>query len=59
MCEMAKSSKSGGKETITPPKTSLLSKEAKKLRKGDPAAGRILSEERVAVKQGVRKPRKP
>jgi hypothetical protein len=56
---MAKRSKGGGKESITPPKPALLSKEAKQLRKGDPAAGRILSEEGVAVKQGVRKPRKP
>jgi hypothetical protein len=54
---MAKStSKSGGrKERITPPKTKLLSREAKKLRQGDPAAARILAEELVAVRQGVRK----
>jgi hypothetical protein len=43
------------KERITPPKTKLLSREAKKLRPGDPAAARILAEESVAVRQGVRK----
>ena len=45
----------GRKERITPPKTKLLSREAKKLRQGDPAAGRILAEESVAVRQRVRK----
>lgn len=29
------------KETISPPKRKLLSREARKLQKGDPAAGRI------------------
>ncbi len=45
----------GRKERITPPKPKLLSREAKKLRQGDPAAARILAEESVAVRQGVRK----
>jgi hypothetical protein len=45
----------GRKERITPPKPRLLSREAKKLRGGDPAAARILAEESVAVRQGVRK----
>jgi hypothetical protein len=45
----------GRKERITPPKTKLLSREAKKLRGGDPAAARILAAESVAVRQGVRK----
>jgi hypothetical protein len=54
---MAKSTSKGGgrKERITPPKTKLLSREAKKLRQGDPAAARILAEESVAVRQGDRK----
>ena len=57
---MAKSSKgSGGKERVTPPKSPLLSREGKRLPHHDPAAGRILSEERVAVRQGVRRPKKP
>ena len=48
-------SKSGGrKERVTPPKPKLLSREAKKLRKGDPAAARILAVESVAARQGVR-----
>lgn len=57
---MAKSTKSsgGGKERIAPPKAGLLSREAKLLRKGDPAAGRILAEERQAVRQGVRRPKR-
>jgi hypothetical protein len=54
-----KSSKGGGKERVTPPKPPLLSREGKRLPKHDPAAGRILAEEGVAVKQGVRKPKKP
>ena len=54
---MATSTSKGGgrKERITPPKPKLLSREAKKLRGGDPAAARILAEESVAVRQGVRK----
>ena len=54
---MAKSSgKAGGrKERITPPKKKLLAREGLKLRQGDPAAARILAEESVAVRQGVRK----
>jgi len=56
---MPKSSKgSGDKERVTPPKAPLVSREAKKLPRHDPAAGRILSEEGVAVRQGVRKPKK-
>jgi hypothetical protein len=53
---MAKSTGEGGgrKERVTPPKKKLLSREAKKLRRGDPAAGRILAEESVAVRQRVR-----
>jgi hypothetical protein len=47
--------KNTGKETITPPKTKLVSTEAKKLRSGDRAAGRIMAEESVAVREGVRK----
>jgi hypothetical protein len=54
--EMAKSK--GGKERITPPKQGLLSREGKRLPKGDPAAGRILTEERQAVRQGVRRPKR-
>jgi hypothetical protein len=56
---MAKSSGSGrgGKERVTPPKSKLLSREAKKLQRGDPAAGRILAEESVAARQGVRRPK--
>jgi hypothetical protein len=50
---------SGKKETITPPKTKMLTKASKRLKAGDPEAGRIMSEEAIAVKQGVRKPRKP
>ena len=46
------------KEVIAPPSTALLSREATLLRKGDPGAGRILAEERVAVSEGVRKPAK-
>jgi hypothetical protein len=53
---MAKSK--GGKERITPPKQVLLSREGKRLPKGDPAAGRILAEERQAVRQGVRRPKR-
>jgi len=60
---MAKPSKgksgSGGKERVTPPKAKLLSREAKKLPKGDPAAGRILAEKSIAVRQHVSKPKKP
>jgi hypothetical protein len=54
---MAKSSGKGGgrKERVTPPKTKLLSREGAKLRQGDPAAARILAEEAVAVRQGLRK----
>jgi hypothetical protein len=54
---MAASTKKGAgrKERNTPPKTKLLSREAKKLRQGDPAAARILAEESVAVRQGVRR----
>jgi hypothetical protein len=54
---MAKSSSRSGrrKERITPPKPRLLSREGAKLRRGDPAAARILAEESVAVYQGVRK----
>jgi hypothetical protein len=49
----------GGKERITPPKSKLLTRESGKLRKGgDPAAGRILAEESVAVRQGVRSKKK-
>jgi hypothetical protein len=48
----------GGKERITPPKKPLLTREAKRLPTGDPAAGRIMAEERQAVRQGVRKPKK-
>lgn len=48
----------GGKERITPPKAPLVSREASKLPKHDPAAGRILSEERQAVRQGVRRPKR-
>ena len=55
---MAKSSGKGGRERVTPPKPKLLSREATQLRKGDPAAGRILAEESVAVRQGVRKSKK-
>ena len=56
---MAKSTKSGGgKERLAPPKAGLLSREAKLLQKGDPAAGRILAEERQAVRQGVRRPKR-
>jgi hypothetical protein len=47
-----------GKEVITPPKAALLTREAKKLRQGDPAAARILAEESVAVREGVRKSKK-
>jgi len=54
---MAKSTK-GGKERITPPKSKLLSRESNLLRKGDPAAGRILAEERQAVRQGLRRPKR-
>jgi hypothetical protein len=54
---MAKS-KGGGKERITPPKPALNTREAKRLPKGDPAAGRILAEERQAVRQGVRRPKR-
>jgi len=46
------------KENITPPRPALLAAEARKLKKGDPASGRILSEEAQAVKQGVRKSKK-
>ena len=54
---MAASTKKGAgrKERSTPPKTKLLSREAKKLRQGDPAAARILAEESVAICQGVRR----
>jgi hypothetical protein len=56
---MAKSSKGGaGKERVTPPKPPLLSREAKRLPKHDPAAGRILAEERVAIRQKIRSPKK-
>ena len=55
---MAKSSGKGGKETITPPKAKLLSRESAKLRQGDPGAARILAEESVAVRQGVRRPKR-
>jgi len=48
----------GGKERITPPKAKLLTREGRKLRKGDPAAARILAEESVAVRQKVRARRK-
>jgi len=49
-------SKSGGrKERIAPPKPKLVSRDAKKLLQGDPAAARILAGESVAVRQGVRK----
>lgn len=43
---MPKSSSKGGgrKERVTPPKTKLLSREGSKLRRGDPAAARILAE---------------
>jgi hypothetical protein len=46
------------KERVVPPKAALLSREAKKLRQGDPAAGRILAEESVAVRQRVGKQKK-
>jgi hypothetical protein len=49
---------SKGKETISPPKKRMLSDQSAALRKGSSAAGRILSEEAQAVKQGVRKPGK-
>jgi hypothetical protein len=53
---MAKTAKPvARKERITPPKRKLLSHEAKKLRRGDPAAARILAEESVAVRQSVRR----
>jgi hypothetical protein len=54
---MAKSSSKSGwrRERITPPKTKLLSREGTMPRQGDPAAARILAEESVAVRQGVRK----
>jgi hypothetical protein len=56
---MASTTKRGkSKEEVTPPKRKLLSREAGKLRKGDPAAGRILAEESVAVRQGIRTSRK-
>jgi len=41
------------KERITPPKPKLLSRDSAKLRQGDPAAGRILSEASVAARQKV------
>jgi hypothetical protein len=47
-----------GKEKITPPKPPLVSREAKRLPKRDPAAGRILAEEGVAVRQKIRSPKK-
>jgi hypothetical protein len=47
--------KTGGKEKVTPPKAKLLTRESARLRNGDPAAGRILAEESVAVRQRVRK----
>jgi hypothetical protein len=46
------------KETISPPKRKLLSREARKLQKGDPAAGRILAEAAVAARQKVKKRKK-
>lgn len=49
----------GSKEKITPPRSKLLTEESKKLRAGDPGAGRILSEEAQAVRQRVRKAKKP
>lgn len=54
---MATSASKGGgrKERVTPPKPKLLSREAKKLRQGDPAAARILAEESIAVRQSVRR----
>jgi hypothetical protein len=55
---MVKHTKNGDKERVTPPKPPLLSREAKKLPKRDPGAGRILAEERVAIEQGLRKPKK-
>jgi hypothetical protein len=52
---MAKQTRDGDKERVTPP---LLSREAKRLPKRDPGAGRILAEERVAIGQGIRKSKK-
>ncbi len=49
------SKSSGRKERMAPPKPKLLSREVTKLRDGDPAAARILAEESVAVRQGVRR----
>jgi hypothetical protein len=55
-----KSSKGkSGKESIAPPKAPLLTEEAKKLPTGDHAAGRVLAEEAIAVKQGVKPKKKP
>jgi hypothetical protein len=55
---MAKKTRDGDKERVTPPKPPLLSREAKQLPKRDPGAGRILAEERVAIRQGIRKSKK-
>ena len=43
------------KEVVIEPKKSLVSREATKLRGGDPAAGRILAEESVAKRQAAKR----
>lgn len=55
---MPKRGRYGGNETIKPPSQKLLSREAKKLRNGDPAAGRILAEAAVAARERVGRYRK-
>jgi hypothetical protein len=41
------------KERITPPKDVMLTTASARLKKGDPEAARIMSEEAQAVKQGI------
>jgi hypothetical protein len=48
---------SGGKESVTPPSNRATSDGSKKLRQGSSAGGRVMADESVAKKQGVR--RKP
>lgn len=50
---MAKKPKS--KERITPPSKKDLKDASKKLKKGSPAAGRVMAEASVAKKQGVKR----
>lgn len=54
-----KSGKHGGgsKERIIPPSKSLLSREARKLQDGDPAAARIMAAASVAKREHVKRPR--